>query len=98
MRVAQLTLGSLLILLTPLVIPLPGPAGIFLFAGGLILILRNSRLARWHFVRAKRRWPRLGRIVDRAMRRPSTLRRIALEKHKASAPHQPEPCPAVRPH
>lgn len=97
MRVTQLVLGGLLILLSPAVIPLPGPAGIFLFAGGLILILRNSRLARRHFARLKRRWPRIGRIVDQAMRRRSTLRRIALEKHGMAAPPRPERGPAVRP-
>ncbi|MBB4616756.1 hypothetical protein [Sphingomonas abaci] len=97
MRIAQLTLGGVLILLAPAVIPLPGPAGIFLFAGGLILILRNSRLARRHFARAKRRWPRMGRIIDRAMRRRSTLRRIALEKRRAAASPPRAPCPAVRP-
>ena len=97
MRIAQLALGSLLILLTPVVIPLPGPAGIFLFAGGLILILRNSRLARRRFARAKRRWPRIGHFIDRAMRRRSTLRRIAREKAQAPAPPRATPGPVVRP-
>ena len=60
--------------------PLPGPGGIFFFAGGLVLILRNSAWARVRFARAKRRWPRLGHLLDRAMRRPSALRRHALRK------------------
>ena len=97
MRIVQLALGSLLILLTPVVIPLPGPAGIFLFAGGLMLILRNSRLARRRFALAKRRWPRIGRLVDRAMRRRSTLRRIEREKAQAPAPQHAKPGPVVRP-
>lgn len=97
MRIAQLALGSLLILLTPVVIPLPGPAGIFLFAGGLILILRNSRLARRRFARAKRRWPRIGHFIDRAMRRRSTLRRMAREKAEALPPPRTTPSSAVRP-
>lgn len=74
-RMGQLGLGVLLVIAAPIAAPLPGPAGTILFAGGLILILRNSRRARLRFVRLKKRWPRTGRLVDRAMRRPSTLRR-----------------------
>ena len=43
LRIGQLVLGVLLILGAPILAPLPGPAGIFLFAGGMVLILRNSR-------------------------------------------------------
>ena len=46
MRTAQLTAGGLLIVGAGVVAPLPGPGGIFLFAGGMVLILRNSRRAR----------------------------------------------------
>ena len=74
-RMAQLVLGALLILAAGVVGPLPGPGGIFLFAGGLVLILRNSRWAQVRFVRMKRRWPRVGALLDRAMRRGSALRR-----------------------
>ena len=80
MRIAQLTLGVLLLIGAALVGPLPGPGGIFLFAGGLVLLLRNSRRARSLFVRGKRRWPKLGALLDRAMRRPSALRRHAIAK------------------
>ena len=80
MRVAQLTLGGVLVLGAAAVAPLPGPGGIFLFAGGLVLILRNSRRAQVRFARAKRRWPRIGGLVDRTMRRPSALRRHARQK------------------
>ncbi len=83
-RIAQLILGGLLILGAAVVGPLPGPGGIFLFAGGLVLILRNSRLAQVRFARAKRRWPRIGGLVDRTMRRPSALRRHARDKQRAS--------------
>jgi hypothetical protein len=79
-RYFQLALGTLLILLAAVVGPLPGPGGIFLFAGGLVLILRNSAWARRRFARAKRRWPRLGHLIDRTMRRPSALRRHALHR------------------
>jgi hypothetical protein len=79
-RFAQLGAGGLLIVAAPLASPLPGPGGILLFAGGLMLILRNSAWARVRFVRLKRRWPRTGRLVDRAMRRRSALRRHARDK------------------
>ena len=76
-RIVQLVLGGLLVLGAGIVGPLPGPGGIFLFAGGMILILRNSLWARMRWARLKRRWPRTGQLVDRAMRRPSALRRHA---------------------
>ncbi|MCP3733547.1 hypothetical protein M9979_01435 [Sphingomonas sp. RP10(2022)] len=79
-RALQLALGILLIVAAGIVGPLPGPGGIFLFAGGLVLVLRNSRWAQVRFARAKRRWPRIGGLVDRAMRRRSALRRHARDK------------------
>jgi hypothetical protein len=79
-RYAQLVLGGLLIIGAAILGPLPGPGGIFLFAGGLVLILRNSRWAQVRFARAKRRWPKTGQLIDRTMRRPSALRRHARDK------------------
>src|SRR3546814_2088054 len=61
-RIALLVIGTLLILSTPIVGPLPGPGGIFVFAGGLTLVLRNSRWARRRFARLKRRWPKMGEV------------------------------------
>ena len=80
MRIVQLGTGGLLIVGAGIVGPLPGPGGIFLFAGGMILILRNSLWARLRWARLKRRWPRVGSLVDRAMRRPSAIRRAARAK------------------
>ena len=79
-RYAQLTGGVLLVIAAPIVAPLPGPAGTLLFAGGMILILRNSYWARRRWARLKRGWPRTGGFVDRAMRRGSALRRHARDK------------------
>ncbi|WP_258043036.1 hypothetical protein [Sphingomonas sp. NBWT7] len=76
-RVAQLALGGLLLIGAALLGPLPGPGGIFLFAGGMILILRNSRRAQVRWTRLMRRWPRVADLVHRAMRRRSALRRRA---------------------
>jgi hypothetical protein len=74
-RYCLLGLGWLLIALTPVVGPLPGPGGIIVLAAGLTLLLRNSRWARRSFARAKRRWPRLGALADRGLRRKSARRR-----------------------
>ncbi|WP_375402449.1 hypothetical protein [uncultured Sphingomonas sp.] len=76
-RFALCLLGVVLLLLSPLVTPVPGPGGIFFVAGGLILILRNSARARRSYTRRRRRWPRLAAFLDRAMRRPSDKRRRA---------------------
>ena len=78
LRAALLGLGLLLIAVAPLVGAIPGPGGIFVFAGGLVLVLRNSLWARRRWARTKRRWPKLGDLADRTMRRPSALRRRAL--------------------
>lgn len=69
--------GALLILLSPVVGIVPGPGGIFVFAAGLVLVLRGSARARRGWVVLKRRWPRLGAVADRTMRRRSALRRHA---------------------
>jgi hypothetical protein len=75
LRTALLCLGFLLLAITPLVGPIPGPGGLLTFAGGMILILRNSNWARRVFARTKRRWPRFGHYADMALRRPSFHRR-----------------------
>lgn len=80
LRTAALSLGALLILVTPVVALLPGPVGIFTFAGGAGLVLQNSRWAKYQFARGKRRFPRTGRLADRALRRASARRRRAREQ------------------
>lgn len=77
LRLAMLTAGVFLIIVSPIVGALPGPGGVFVFAGGLVLVLRTSHWARMRWVRLKRRFPRLGDLVDRVMRRQSALRRRA---------------------
>lgn len=74
-RYLLLGIGWLLIALTPVIGPLPGPGGIIVLAAGLTLVLRNSRWARRVFARAKRRWPRFGDLADRGLRRQSARRR-----------------------
>jgi hypothetical protein len=89
LRVTLLVTGVILILLTPIVGPIPGPGGIFVFAAGLTLILRNSLWARRRFAKAKRRWPRLGRYADKGLRRRSARRRH--ERDVALGLHPPKP-------
>jgi hypothetical protein len=74
-RYFLLGLGWLLIALTPVVGPIPGPGGVIVLADGLTLVLRNSRWAKRAFTRARRRWPRLGALADRGLRRKSARRR-----------------------
>ena len=81
-RLSLLALGCLLIVVSPLVGAIPGPGGVFVFAGGLALILKNSLWARRRYVRLKRRWPRWGHWADWGMRRPSARRRLALRSAK----------------
>ena len=81
-RPLQLVLAGLLIILSPIVGLLPGPGGVFVFAGGLVLLLRNSRWARRHFARAKKRWPKVGALADRGLRRGSAQRRRAMEQER----------------
>lgn len=84
-RIALLIAGVLLILVTPLVGIIPGPGGVFVFAGGLVLVLQNSNWARGRFVRLKRRWPRFGHYADMALRRRSFRRRQQRDKEAAAA-------------
>lgn len=83
LRIVQLVAGGLLIVGAALVGPIPGPGGIFLFAGGMVLILRNSRWAQRLFARWKRRWPKTGQVVDLTMRRGSAIRRRARARNEA---------------
>ena len=77
-RVFQLFLGILLMLVAPIIgIPTPGPLGIFIFAFGLALVLRNSGWARRRYVRYTRRYPRVQKAVNFGLRRKSK-RRIAI--------------------
>ncbi|MCW3849402.1 hypothetical protein OF829_19350 [Sphingomonas sp. LB-2] len=89
-RYALIAAGLFLIALTPIVGPIPGPGGVFVFAGGLVLILRNSEWARKRFARFKRRWPRFGHYADMALRRRSFRRRQARAKEMALAAAEAE--------
>jgi hypothetical protein len=82
-RHGLVALGFVLIALTPLVGPIPGPGGIIVFGAGLSLILKYTGWAKRLYVRFKRRHPNKGRWADWSLRRASARRREAL--HRAFA-------------
>jgi hypothetical protein len=71
MRVAQFTVGAILVTFGPAILgpTTPGPFGTMAFAGGLVLMLRNSRWARRRYVVLKKRHPKFGRYAEIALRR-----------------------------
>ena len=75
LRTALFVAGAVLVIVTPLVALLPGPGGVFTFAGGLALMLRNSAWAKRVFTRFKRKWPRVGGWADWGLCRASAERR-----------------------
>ena len=87
--------GILLMIASIPVGALPGPGGIFVFAGGLALVLRTSMWAKRHYVRFKRWQPKAGRWADWGLRRQSAKRRDALAKarkdEEAGVIDTPEP-------
>jgi hypothetical protein len=78
MRTAALVLGCIFLIVTPIIGVLPGPGGVFTFAIGAGLVLKNSAWAKRRYVLFKRRWPKPGRWCDWGLRRPSARRRSAL--------------------
>jgi hypothetical protein len=75
--------GVLLVIVSPLVGAIPGPGGVFVFAAGAGLMLKNSRWAKKHYARFKRMHPKKGAWADWSLRRASARRRI--ERGKALA-------------
>ena len=79
-RTALVVVGFILIGLTPVVGPIPGPGGVVVFAAGLSLVLRYSPWAKRFYVRFKRRHPKKGHWADWGLRRASAKRRVARQK------------------
>jgi hypothetical protein len=84
-RTILVVLGFVLIALTPLVGPIPGPGGIVVFGAGLTLVLRYSGWAKRLYVRLKRKHPKKGAWADWSLRRRSARRRHALRKEREVA-------------
>ena len=68
-RVVLVALGLILVLAGFLIAPLPGPLGVPLTVGGLMLVLRNSFRARKQFVRFQHAHPKLIFPLRRLLRR-----------------------------
>ena len=90
LRFALFWTGVLLVILTPFVGAIPGPGGVFVFAGGLALMLQNSHWAKRRFVHTKRRWPRFGHYADLGLRRASARRRRERDKQEVISPGESE--------
>ncbi|HWL47657.1 MAG TPA: hypothetical protein VNQ31_08070 [Sphingomonadaceae bacterium] len=91
-RTCLLVMGWLLIAASPAVGILPGPGGIFVFAAGLGLVLRNSLWAKRRYVAFKRRWPRHGALADKGLRRAARrrARRRAAPPDRCDGPPLPD--------
>lgn len=85
LRLAFVAAGLLLIIVSPLVGAIPGPGGIFVFAAGLALVLKNSIWAKKLYARLKRRYPRRGEWIDWSLRRRSALRRARKARKQRGA-------------
>lgn len=81
-RTGLFVTGLVLIVISPLLGALPGPGGIFVFAAGLALALRNSEWAKRKYVRFKRWQPKAGHWADWGLRRQSARRRHDIRKEK----------------
>src|SRR3954454_589669 len=81
-RHALVALGFLLIAITPLVGPIPGPGGIIVFGAGLSLILKYTGWAKRLYVRFKRKHPKKGSWADWSLRRASARRREQIRRQR----------------
>ena len=81
-RQCLVAVGFLLIALTPIVGPIPGPGGVIVFGAGAGLVLKYSGWAKRLYVRFKRRHPNKGRWADWSLRRPSARRREEIRKQR----------------
>jgi len=79
-RQCLVAVGFLLIALTPIVGPIPGPGGVIVFGAGAGLVLKYSGWAKRLYVRFKRKHPNKGRWTDWSLRRPSARRREEIRK------------------
>jgi ribonuclease P protein component len=84
-RSALVVVGFILIGLTPVVGPIPGPGGVIVFAAGLSLVLRYSAWAKRFYVRFKRKHPKKGHWADWGLRRASAKRRAERLKAEQEA-------------
>lgn len=88
-RLAAMAGGWLLIAVSPFVGVIPGPGGVPVLLGGLVLVLQNSRWARRQFVRLSRRFPNtvmpLRHMLKRGLKPPTMQDVIRAPGRVASA-------------
>src|SRR5580765_5643487 len=89
-------LGFVLIAITPLVGPIPGPGGIIVFGAGLSLILKYTGWAKRLYVRFKRKHPKKGSWADWSLRRASARRRHERSKEREAAGRSEDVAPVSR--
>jgi len=81
-RTTLFMIGLLLIIVSPLAGVIPGPGGVFVFAAGLALALKNNDWAKRQYVRFKRWQPKAGRWADWGLRRRSARRREQVRRQR----------------
>ena len=77
-------IGVILMAVSPLLGALPGPGGILVFGLGLGLVLKTSMWAKRHYVRFKKKQPKIARWTDWGLMRKSAKRREAVRKERAA--------------
>lgn len=88
LRIVYLGSGWFLVLVaTPLIGVLPGPGGVFVFAFGAALLVKNSNWVKRAYARFGKRHPKYARWADKGLRRspaprgrPKPDRRIDISK------------------
>jgi hypothetical protein len=75
-------IGVVLMAVSPLLGALPGPGGIVVFGLGLGMVLKTSMWAKRHYVRFKKKQPKIARWTDWGLMRKSAKRREALRKER----------------
>lgn len=76
-RWAMIGLGLVLIVAGFAIAPLPGPLGVPLTVGGLMLVLRNSFRAKRQFIRFQRSHPKIAFPLRRLLRREPEVMAVA---------------------
>jgi hypothetical protein len=79
-RVVLVAIGLVLVVAGFLIAPLPGPLGVPLTVGGLMLVLRNSFRARKQFVRFQHAHPKLLFPLRRLLRREPEVMPVAWQQ------------------
>ena len=91
LRIVYLGMGWVMVLvITPIIGALPGPGGVFVFAGGAALLLKNSNWVKRGYVRFSRRFPKYARWADKGLRRsPAPRGRAKRDDRIDIAPKRP---------